>query len=137
MTKLTAHVTLEEATVTSTGLPNVPNEEQRLSLALVCEKVFEPVRNHFGVPLYISSGFRSEAVNRKVGGKSNSQHCKGEAIDIDADHFGKVTNAEIYAWIHDNLDYDQLIMEGGLRGWVHVSYKKSGNRKQAFDIPNP
>lgn len=135
--KLTAHVKLSEATVTSTGLANEPNEEQINNLKLVCENVFEKARNHFGYPLYISSGFRNVAVNTKVKGKNNSQHLEGKALDVDCDIYGKVTNKELFDWIKSNCDFDQLIFEGGKKGWVHMSYNEGHNRKQSFNIPNP
>jgi hypothetical protein len=135
--KITAHVKLSEACVTNTGFPNEPNEEQINNLKLVCSNIFEKARNHFGFPMYISSGFRCEAVNTKVGGKHNSQHLKGQALDVDCDIYGKITNEELFNWIKDNCEYDQLIFEGGKKGWIHMSYNEGHNRKQAFNIPNP
>jgi hypothetical protein len=89
---------------------------------------------HFGVPIHISSGYRSEALNKFIKGSSSSQHCKGEAIDIDMDGSSSgVTNADVYNFIKDNLEFDQLIWEFGTDknpDWVHVSYTKGKNRKQ-------
>jgi len=95
----------------------------------LCEKVFEPLRANFGVPIKINSGFRSLAVNKRLGGSSKtSQHMKGEALDL---HIG----SKEFHFIKDNLDFDQLIWEMGNATepqWVHVSYKKAGNRKQVL-----
>ena len=135
--KLTAHVKLSEACKTSTGLNNEPNEEQINNLKLVCENVFEKARNHFGFPMYISCGFRSAEVNKKVGGVSNSDHLSGRALDIDCDVYGKITNRELFDWIKENCEFRQLILEGGSKGWVHVAYNISDNKKQVLEIKNP
>lgn len=134
--KITKHVTYAEATQTSTGLENIPNGEQMERIKLLCEKVFEPLREWVGKPIKINSIFRSFAVNKAVGGSSSSQHCanNGAAMDID-DTFGHKSNAEMFKYIVDNLDFDQIIWEFGTDknpDWVHVSYKKTGNRKQVI-----
>lgn len=129
---LTAHVTLQEATVTKTGLPNVPDSVVIENLKTTCEYIYEPTRAHFGKPIYISSGFRSKQVNKAVGGKLYSQHLYGEALDLDADVYGGLTNTQLFFYIQNNLEFDQLIFEGGAMGWVHVSYRKGNNRKQVF-----
>ena len=97
------------------------------------ESVVQPVRNNFGVTV-INSGYRGPALNQAVGGSSKSQHCKGEAVDIECPG---VANYDVAKWIHDNLDFDQLILEfytPGIpdSGWVHVSYKQEGNRKSVL-----
>jgi len=115
------------------GIENKPNDEQLSNMELVAEKVFEPVRKWVGGPIKINSFFRCPELNKAIGGSSKSQHCKGQAIDID-DTFGKATNAEMYHWIKDNLDFDQMIWEFGdddNPNWVHVSYvspEKNRNR---------
>ena len=89
--------------------------------------IFQPIRDHFNVPIGISSGYRSIELNNIIGGSSSSQHSKGEALDLDADIFGGCTNAEIFDYIKDNLVFDQLIWEFGddeNPNWVHVSYNK-------------
>lgn len=132
---ITAHVTLNEVTVTQTGLPNVPDSVVVVNLQHTCEAIYEPARAHFKRPIYISSAFRSERVNSAVGGAQRSQHLRGEAIDLDADVWGGLTNRQLYQFIFDSLEYDQLIMEGGPQGWVHVSYRRNGkNRNKAFAI---
>ena len=136
--KISEHLTLKEVTKSSTAnrynLENTPTDEHLTNLKAVAEQVFEPVRNHFKKPIGINSGYRSEAVNKAVHGSSTSQHCKGEALDIDADRYGGMTNAEIFNYIKDNLDFDQLIWEYGTNeepDWVHVSYvTHRANRKK-------
>ena len=100
---------------------------------LLAEKVFEPVRVHFGVPIHISSGYRSIELNKCIGGSLTSQHCTGEAIDIDMDGSPSgVTNKMVFDYIKDNLVYDQIINEFDY-SWVHVSYAANGkNRKQVL-----
>ena len=106
------------------GIDNTPNDEQLNNMELIAEKVFEPLREWVKGPIKINSFFRSPKLNTAIGGSSKSQHCKGQAIDID-DTFGKATNAEMYNWIKYNLDFDQMIWEFGdddNPNWVHVSY---------------
>jgi len=106
------------------GIDNTPNDEQLSNMELIAEKVFEPLREWVKGPIKINSFFRSPKLNTAIGGSSKSQHCKGQAIDID-DTFGKATNAEMYNWIKDNLNFDQMIWEFGdddNPNWVHVSY---------------
>ena len=106
------------------GINNTPNDEQLECMELIAEKVFQPLREWVGKPIKINSFFRSPELNTAIGGSSKSQHCKGQAIDID-DTFGHISNAEMYHWIKDNLDFDQMIWEFGddnNPNWVHVSY---------------
>lgn len=136
--KVSANITLAEAIKSQVaerkGIDNTPPVEYFINMKLLAEKVFEPLRAHFGVPIAITSFYRSPKLNRAIGGASNSQHCKGEAMDIDADILGKINNKQIFDYIRLNLDFDQLIWEfdngDGTPKWVHVSYKKAGNRKQ-------
>ena len=137
MTQISKHLTLEELTYSATaiklGIVNVPNQLQIENLKKLAEKVFEPVREHFGVPIHISSGYRIMNLNQALNGSITSQHCRGEAIDIDMKG-DKVSNAQIFHWIKDNLKYDQLIWEFGDKknpDWVHVSYTKE-NRQQTL-----
>lgn len=113
----------------------MPTPEHIENFKILAENVFEKVREHFKVPIHISSGYRSLELNRAIKGSSKtSQHMKGEAIDIDMDGSSDgVTNADIYNFIKDNLEYDQLIWEFGTDNnpdWVHVSYSKNKNKKQ-------
>ena len=135
---LSNHVSLAEFCHSDTakrrGIDNTIKDPAHLASAkLLCEKVFEPIREHFGVPIHISSGYRSAALNRAVKGSASSQHCRAEAMDIDADRYGKVTNKEIFDYIREHLDWDQMIWEFGNDSqpdWVHVSFKATGNRRQ-------
>jgi hypothetical protein len=145
--KISQHLSLSELTRSDSakrkGIDNTPTAEHLENFKLLAEKVFEPIRLHFGVPIIISSGYRSAELNKAIGGAGkivdgvyvpSSQHCKGEAIDIDMDGSSSgVTNADVYNFIKDNLNFDQLIWEFGTDknpDWVHVSYTKVKNRKQ-------
>lgn len=142
MKQISDHITYAEAVHSDfakrLGIANAPNEEQLVCMRKLAECVFEPLRNHFGVPIYISSFFRSAVLNKAIKGSASSLHMKGEAIDIDADVYGKVTNKKMFDYIKDNLEFDQLILENvgsdGTGGWVHVSYKNSGNRNQLLKM---
>ncbi|MHB9003513.1 MAG: D-Ala-D-Ala carboxypeptidase family metallohydrolase [Coriobacteriia bacterium] len=136
---ITAHLSLNEVTVTNTGLPNNPDSIAVVNLKAVGENIYEPVRAHFNSPVYVSSAFRCQKVNTAVGGAMRSQHLRGEALDLDPKVYGHLTNQALWQFVKDSLVFDQLIMEGGSRGWVHISYKKerAKNRHQAFKIDNP
>ena len=137
---ISEHISLKEATKSDTaihhGISNQPTTEHLEAMKLVANAIFEPLRAHFGKPLGVSSFYRSKALNEKIKGSSTSQHCKGEAIDIDADIYNNgITNKEIFDWIKANLKFDQLIFEYGTPenpDWVHVSYTKTGNRNQTL-----
>lgn len=114
------------------GISNMPTPEHIENFKLLAERVFQPIRDHFGKPIHISSGYRSAALNKAVGGSSSSQHCSGEAIDIDMDGTD-ITNAEVFNFIKDNLEFDQLIWEFGTDknpDWVHVSYESKGRQRK-------
>ena len=128
---LSAHVTLAEfensPTATTHGINNKMSESQIESAKLLCENVFEPLRLYLNTPIKINSGYRSGQLNKKIGGSTTSQHCKGEALDL---HIG----AKGFNFIKDKLNFDQLIWEFGNDEnpqWVHVSYS-SKNRKQVL-----
>lgn len=134
---LSKNLSLAEATKSATaikhGIANDPTPEHLQNLIDLAESVFQPIRDYFGVPLAVSSGYRSEALNQRIGGSKSSQHMQGKAFDLDAHIFGKITNKEIFDYIKDNLDFDQLIFEFGTDeepDWVHVSYNKGNNRGQ-------
>ena len=112
-------------TATRLGVDNTPDNEQLSNMELVAEKVFEPLRKWVGGPIKINSFFRGLPLNTAIGGSKKSQHMKGQAMDID-DNYGHATNAEMYHWIKENLDFDQMIWEFGdddNPDWVHVSYE--------------
>ena len=123
------------ATATRRGIDNDPNDEQLSNMELIAEKVFEPLRKYVGGPIKINSFFRSVKLNKTIGGSSKSQHCHGQAIDID-DTFGVVANSDMYNYIKNNLDFDQMIWEFGddeNPNWVHVSYvSKEDNRNRCL-----
>jgi NADH dehydrogenase FAD-containing subunit len=137
---ISQHVTLGELirseTAKRNGISNMPTPEHIENLKALCEHIFEPIRAEFRVPIYISSGYRSKALNNIVKGSATSQHCKGEAIDIDMDgSTNGVTNKMVFDYIKDNLPFDQLIWEFGTDqncDWVHVSYNKQTQRKQVL-----
>ena len=120
-------------TATRRGIVNVPNVEELNNMRLLAKEVFEPLRTYVGGPIKINSFFRCSELNKAIGGSSKSQHCKGQAIDID-DTFGRMTNAEMYYWIKEHLDFDQMIWEFGdddNPAWVHVSWvSHRTNRKK-------
>ena len=136
--KISQHLSLAEVTRSETakrrGISNIPTAEHLENFKFLAENVFEKVRAHFGVPIHISSGYRSKELNAAIKGSLTSQHSKGQAIDIDMDGSSNgVTNADIYNYIKDNLEFDQLIWEFGTDknpDWVHVSYVNGINRKQ-------
>ena len=137
--KISDHITYAEAIHSNTakrkGIDNTPNEVQVLSMKLLADKIFEPLRKFVNGPIKVNSFFRSVALNEAIGGAASSQHCKGQAIDID-DVYGRKTNAEMYKWIQENLDYDQMIWEFGTDtqpNWIHVSYvSKEENRNKCL-----
>lgn len=113
------------------GIKNMPTPEHLENLKKLAEKIFQPIRDHFGIPIHVSSGYRSKELNAAIGGSATSQHCKGEALDLDMDGTS-VTNKQVFEFIKDNLPFDQLIWEFGDNNnpdWVHVSYG-SRNRKE-------
>jgi zinc D-Ala-D-Ala carboxypeptidase len=114
------------------GISNMPTPEHIENFKLLAENIFQPIRDHFGVPIILSSGYRSKELNTAVGGALSSQHCTGEAIDIDMDGT-TVKNAEVFNFIKDNLNFDQLIWEFGTDSnpdWVHVSYESTGKQRK-------
>ena len=134
MVRLSQNFTIQEYIKSQTalrqGIDNTPTEEHMGNATALFRNVVQKVRDQFGVTV-INSGYRGEALNKAVGGSSKSQHCKGEAVDIECPG---TPNYDVAKWIEDNLDFDQLILEfytPGIpdSGWVHVSYKSEGNRK--------
>lgn len=142
--KLSEHLDLSEVirsdSAKRNGISNMPTEEHIANFMLLAEKIFEPIREHFGVPIRISSGYRSKELNAKIGGSSSSQHCKGQAVDLDQDgSTNGVSNADVFNYIKDNLPFDQLIWEFGNEDnpdWVHVSYVPNGRKQilKAFKL---
>ena len=134
--QLTNNFSLAEMVKSDTALrhnmDNTPGETEIANLKTLCEKVLQPVRDHFQTGVKVNSGFRHPEVNAKVGGSKTSDHCKGQAADIE---IPGVANADLAVWIMDNLDYTQLILEfytPGVpdSGWVHVSYDSANLKKE-------
>lgn len=141
MKQISDHISYEEATKSQTatrkGIENNPTMMDLDRMKLVAEKCFEPIRNYFKVPIAINSFYRSPKLNKAIGGSATSQHVTGEAIDMDAIDSTGLTNKQIFEWAKANLDFDQIIAEGWNSStkdfeWVHISYKKTGNRKQVL-----
>ena len=136
--QISKHLSLAEVSRSETakrkGINNTPSGEHLENFKKLAENIFEPIREHFGVPIHISSGYRSKELNAAVGGSSSSQHCQGEAIDIDMDGSPNgVTNKMVFDYIKDNLNFDQMIWEFGNDtnpDWVHVSYESTGKQRK-------
>jgi hypothetical protein len=135
--RLTKHFTLHELTASQTasrlGIDNVPTLEEIERLKDVCSFILERCRMHFNRPITPSSGFRGPKLNKAVNGSENSQHCRGEAVDFTV---AGVPNLELAEWIRDHCEFDQLILEypteDPFAGWVHCSYKATGNRGEVL-----
>ena len=136
---ISKHISYKEGTNSVTairrGIDNTPNDKQLDNMVLLAEKVFEPLRVWVGGPIKINSFFRCPQLNKAIGGSTKSQHCHGQAIDID-DTYGKVANSEMYNYIKNNLDFDQMIWEFGdddNPAWVHISYvSEDENRRRCL-----
>jgi len=136
--QISKHLTFEECTHSDYAdkkgiVNNNPNDDVVDNMKLLAEKVFEPIRDHFKTPIYISSMYRGLVLNQAIGGALTSQHCSGQAMDIDMGDKGKPSNKEIFDYIKKSLVFDQLIWEFGTDknpSWVHVSFSKTHNRGQ-------
>ena len=133
--RLSQNFWLNELTKSSTadrlGISNEPGIEEIVNLTVLTQHVLQPVREHFGV-ITVNSGYRSPALNSKVGGSKTSQHCFGEAADFEQNG---TPNAEVATWISEELEFDQLILEFYTKGqpnsgWVHCSFKKDGSNRR-------
>ena len=134
--KLSKNLSLAEYSKSNTAerrsINNTVPEHLIPAAKALAENIFQPIREHFGSPIYVSSGFRSEALNEAIGGSKTSQHSKAEAMDIDMDHRQGPENEDIFHYIKDNLPFDQLIWEFGTDerpNWVHVSYNPDGEQR--------
>mgnify|MGYP003111171362 FL=1 len=138
--KLSKNLSLAEATKSLTakrlGIDNTPDDWVTENLRQVAINIFQPVRDAFRNPIYVSSGYRSADLNTAIGGSKRSQHVEGRALDLDADVYGGCTNSQIFNYIKENLEFDQLIWEFGDESnpdWVHVSFIYDGdNRKRCL-----
>jgi uncharacterized protein YcbK (DUF882 family) len=141
MENISKYVSYEEATKSQTAIrnhiENKPSFAELENMKYVATEIFDKVREHFGIPLKVSSFYRCSKLNKAVGGSPTSQHVEGKAIDIDADG-STITNSQIFDYIKNHFNFDQLIWEFGNStnpAWVHVSLNKSGkNRKQILVI---
>ena len=133
---LSKSFTLNELTksqeATRLGIDNTPNEEHILNLKLLCENILQPFRDFYGMPVSVSSGFRSPNLCEAIGSSRTSQHARGQAADFE---IFSVANKELAEFIIKHLDYDQCILEFWNEnepnsGWVHCSFNSQGNRKQ-------
>tara|TARA_R100001369_G_scaffold79861_1_gene110001 strand:+ start:31 stop:534 length:504 start_codon:yes stop_codon:yes gene_type:complete len=137
--QLSKHFILTEMTKSMTaqrkGIDNTPGPAEIKNLGDLCYEILEPLRAHFGLPVTITSGYRSEALCEAIGSKKTSQHAKGQAVDLE---INSVPNIKTAYWLQNNVDYDQLIMEffdpeDSAGGWIHISYNEKGsNRKQVL-----
>ena len=134
---LSDHFSLAEFTKSQTairkGIKNEPKEKEIENMRLLCENILEPIRENYGLPFTLNSGFRSLGLNTEIGSSPTSQHVTGQAADFE---IPTISNKDIAHWIRDNLDYDQLLLEfykegDPSSGWVHCSYVGFENRKQA------
>lgn len=127
------YFTIEEMTKSNIakvkGIDNTPNQEVIDNLIKLIEAVLDPLREWYGKPITVNSGYRCEALNKAVGGSKTSDHMTGRAADIDTG--SKEENKKLFDYIKDNLEFDQLIDEKNL-AWVHVSFRENNNRKQVL-----
>ena len=140
--KLSKNLSLNEVIKSNTaerrGIDNNPNESHLANLKYLAEQVFQPIRDHFGVPIYISSGYRSPALNEAIGGSPHSFHSHGMALDLDQDGRNKgVSNADVFFFIKENLPFSELIWEFGTEdnpNWVHVAIAKGRENEKKTKI---
>lgn len=136
--KISEHLDLVEVTRSETakrkGISNMPIAEHIENFKKLAERIFEPIRSHFNVPIHISSGYRSKELNTAIGGSLSSDHCKGMAIDLDQQgHSEGLTNKQIFDYIKENLKFKQLIWEGGTEqepDWVHCAYDENNLKNE-------
>ena len=135
---ISKHISNKEGVYSRTalrrGIDNTPTKDHEKNMVELAENIFEPLRMYVGGPIKINSFYRSPELNKAIGGSSKSQHCNGQAIDID-DTFGRMTNAEMFRFIKDHLDFDQMIWEFGddeNPNWVHISYVGKENRNRCL-----
>ena len=127
--KLSKNLSVAEVTKSTTakrcGIDNEPTIEHLENLKAIALNIFQPTRDYFKNPIAVTSGYRSEALNERIGGSKTSQHSKGQALDLDAHVFGGLTNNQLFNYISEHTEFDQLIWEFGTEDepdWVHVSY---------------
>ena len=134
--RLSKNFVLSEITRSNTakrlGIDNGPNKKHLQSIQRLVTNLIQPMRDALG-PIRISSGYRNPNVNRAIGGSTKSQHCKGEALDLQFWDDGKISNKKLYDWVlSSNVEFDQMINEFDF-AWIHISLKKEGNRNQVLE----
>ncbi len=134
--KLSRNFTLNELTRSGTaqrrGIDNEPTDVHLDNLQRIVDEILQPMREDLG-PIRVTSGYRSPKLNRAIGGSSRSQHCKGEAVDIQFWEGGDMDNKVIYDYILDNeIEFDQMINEFDF-SWIHISLKEKGNRNRVLE----
>ena len=135
--RLSKNFTLSEITRSNTAarlnIKNAPNKEHLKNMQVLIRDLIQPMRDALG-PIRISSGYRSPALNRAIGGSSKSQHCKGQAVDIQFFKKGEMCNKEIYDWvIKEEIEFDQMINEFDF-AWIHISLRPDNkNRKMVLE----
>ena len=134
--RLSKNFVLSEITRSNTakrlGIDNGPNKNHLRSIQRLITNLIQPMRDALG-PIRISSGYRNPNVNRAIGGSTKSQHCKGEALDLQFWDDGKISNKKLYDWVlSSNVEFDQMINEFDF-AWIHISLKKEDNRKQVLE----
>jgi len=134
--RLSKNFTLSEITKSNTakrlGIDNAPNQEHLNNMQILIRDLIQPMRDALG-PIRISSGYRSPVLNRAIGGSTKSQHCKGQALDLQFWKEGEMCNKEIYDWVlKEGIEFDQMINEFDY-AWIHISLKDKGNRKQVLE----
>ena len=138
--KLSNNLTLKEVTKSGTatrkGISNEPTKQHLQNLKIIADKVFQPIREYFKEPIYISSGYRSKLLNKAIGGSSTSDHCKGFALDLDQDYRNTgITNKMVFEFIRENLEFKQLINENNY-SWIHVSYDPKNLKNEILELKN-
>ena len=133
--RLSKNFVLSEITHSNTakrlGIDNDPTKKHLQNMQRIVDILLQPLRDALG-PIRISSGYRNPSLNRAIGGSSKSQHCKGEALDLQFWKGGEMCNKEIYEWIlQSDLEFDQMINEFDF-AWIHISLKEKNNRKQVL-----
>ena len=139
MENISKHISYKEGIRSTTadrlGIDNKPGQVELINMEVIAERIFEPLREWVGGPIRINSFYRSQKLNKDIGGSKRSQHIEGRAMDID-DTYGHKTNAEMFNFIKQNLDFDQMIWEFGTDdnpNWVHVSYvSEDSNRNRCL-----
>ena len=136
MDKISDHISYREAVRSTTadrlGIENKPGNYELVHMEIIAERIFEPLREWVGGPIRINSFYRGPKLNKAIGGSKRSQNMEGRAMDLD-DTYGHKTNAEMFNYIKQNLDFDQLIWEFGTDenpNWIHVSYVSEDSNRQ-------